>query len=318
MAMQIDAAFNYNDLNGLESLKKGARDDNPEALKVVAQQFESMFISLIMKSMREATDVFASELESSYQTKFYRDMHDQQLSLSLSQDGGFGLAEVLHDQLTGQFSQDPTRSLEQLRSQPVPSQSLTQFGLDELKTFLEDSEKETTQTAEEMAPFEASSQGVALKFDSPVSFIKQLLPLAEKVASRIGLDPKIMLAQAALETGWGQKMISRADGETANNFFGIKSDARWDGESAQTLTHEYIDGTAIKIQDRFRAYESAEASFNDYIDFVSGSKRYQAAIDNAHDPAAYLKALQNGGYATDPNYADKITRIASSDWFKES
>lgn len=332
MAMQIDAAFNYNDLAGLESLKKGAREDDPEALKVVAQQFESMFISLIMKSMREATDVFASDLESSYQTKFYRDMHDQQLSLTLSKSGGFGLAEVLYNQLTGEYSKDPTRSLEQLMDSRVSIPDMTNFDLNDLQSFLnrrvQEAEKqneiepvsEAVQSPAEPENFVASTVSTNDKapvFSSPTEFIKKLLPVAEKAAEKIGLDPKVLVAQAALETGWGQKVISKPDGDSSFNFFGIKADSRWQGESAKTMTHEYIDGKAIKIQDVFRAYESIEDSFDDYLSFVTDSKRYQHAIANAGDPNLYLKALQSAGYATDPNYADKISRIANSDWFAE-
>lgn len=332
MAMQIDAAFNYNDLAGLESLKKGAREDDPEALKVVAQQFESMFISLIMKSMREATDVFASELESSYQTKFYRDMHDQQLSLTLSKNGGFGLAEVLYNQLTGEYSKDPARSLEQLMEGRAAIPDMTDFDLNDLQSFLNERVKESEQrteidslsktvnTASEPESIVASAVSANNKapvFSSPSEFIKTLLPVAEKTAEKIGLDPKVLVAQAALETGWGQKVITKPGGESSFNFFGIKADQRWQGDSAKTLTHEYIDGKAIKIQDAFRAYESIEDSFDDYLSFVSDSERYQKAIANAGDPNLYLKALQGAGYATDPNYADKISRIANSDWFAE-
>ncbi|HET8902933.1 MAG TPA: rod-binding protein, partial [Saccharospirillum sp.] len=107
MASQIDAAFNYNDLNGLNSLKSLARKDDAAALKGVAQQFESMFINMMLKSMRDATDVMASDLLSSNETKFYRDMHDQQLSLHLAQSGGYGLAEVMFEQMSAQLPQRP-------------------------------------------------------------------------------------------------------------------------------------------------------------------------------------------------------------------
>lgn len=333
MSVQVDAAFNYHELQGLESLKAGARNDSPEAIKAVAQQFESMFISLIMKSMRDATDVLSSDLENSYQTKFYRDMHDQQLSLSLSQSGGFGLADILYEQLTE--AQNPTRfnpfdidvkNMDESIRSILPSLGVgarTQSIIDELLKL-----KDGDAPSESEAPATGSSavnsiesttsiQGKSTVFEGPEDFIQSLLPIAEKAAKQLGLDPKIMVAQAALETGWGKAVIEKSDGSSSYNFFGIKSDHRWQGESAMTTTHEFIAGKKLTVNAPFRAYESAEKSFADYVDFVSGSERYQSAIENASDAKTYVTELQKAGYATDPDYAEKILRIANSEWFEQ-
>lgn len=358
MSVELDAAFHYNDLQGLNNLKSGARQDSPEALRAVSQQFESMFISLIMKSMRDATDVLASDLENSYQTKFYRDMHDQQMALTLSQKGGFGLADVLYQQLSGNgFRSDRDPSIDVMSLQE--SNALNEFSLAELVTSGTDNNSldilmparylpESTEqkqpaedapvltpgnllsepAANEMADEAALNPGVEPEVDdyasssdgfhSPEEFISTLLPIAERKAPQIGIDPKVLVAQAALETGWGQKMIQHEDGSSANNLFGIKADQRWQGNSANTVTHEYVDGTAIKISAQFRAYQSLEDSVEDYLSFVSESDRYHQAIANAKDPNLYLQALQDAGYATDPNYAQKITRIMNSDFFGQS
>ncbi len=346
MAVQLDAAFNYNDIQGLEVLKSGARKDDPKALRAVAQQFESMFISLIMKSMRDATDVMESDLENSYQTKFYRDMYDQQMSLTVSQEGGFGLADVLYEQLME--SQHPARpdlynidvkSLKESIRPILPVHQLdakTQAMIDQLSANVADLpvenvnavkvEKSVNQSGFADAAADDSMtadmaainpKGKAAVFESPEDFINTLMPIAEKVAKPLNLDPKIMLAQAALETGWGRYVIHDENGKTSNNFFGIKADSRWQGDSALTKTHEYIEGKRLSVTAPFRAYRSAEESFSDYVDFIQNSQRYAAATQSADQPEQYAKALRQAGYATDPNYAEKIIRIANSEWFSQ-
>lgn len=318
MNSQLDAAFNYNDLNGLNVLKQGARKDDPEALKAVAQQFESMYIGLIMKSMRDATDVLSSELGNGYETKFYREMHDQQLALSLSQSGGFGLAEVLYEQLMRGVG-DERQNLFDIDVKPMNDYNRpilnTQPPIDNLDQALEGFADQLSSVLDPVVRAQADKTAV---FDSPRAFIDTLMPIAMKVAKEIGVEPKIMVAQAALETGWGRFLIKDAEGNSANNLFGIKADARWGGASATTTTHEYIEGRAITVKEPFRVYASLEDSFNDYVDFLQSNPRYQNAIANAQDGQEFAYQLQQAGYATDPNYADKILRIANSDWFTEA
>ena len=337
MPMQLDAAFNYNDIQGLETLKSGARNDDPKALRAVAQQFESMFISLIMKSMRDATDVMESDLENSYQTKFYRDMYDQQLSLSVSQNGGFGLADVLYEQLLA--SQNPARpdlynidvkGLDDSIRPVLPFRNLdtrTQSMIDALSAPMElptDSESPlfpatAQESNEQVLPMSvAAKEGKGEVFNSPKDFIQSLLPIAQKVTQDSNLDPTLLVAQAALETGWGKFVIENEQGESSFNFFGIKADQRWGGESANTTTHEFIDGRKLVVKAPFRAYQSAEDSFADYVKFIEESPRYQEAVAAAAEPEKYAQALQQAGYATDPNYADKIIRIKNSDWFAQA
>ena len=329
MTQQLDAAFNYNDLNGLNALKQGARKDDPEALKAVAQQFESMFLGLIMKSMRDATDVLASDLENSYQTKFYRDMSDQQLSLSMSQNGGFGLADVLYEQISK--AQHPVvediynvdvktldhsnRPILERLPNLAPRAARSVANEPSLATISVVSSVLAANEPQELG--EPRLNGKSALFDSPEAFIANLMPHAEKAAQKIGLDPHILVAQAALETGWGKHVIADGDGQSSHNLFGIKADQRWQGETASTTTHEFIDGRQITIKAPFRAYPSIEDSFDDYVQFVQDSPRYQAALaaDTGDD---YLQALQDAGYATDPQYAEKISRIANSDWFAKA
>ncbi|MFG1497971.1 flagellar assembly peptidoglycan hydrolase FlgJ [Saccharospirillum sp. HFRX-1] len=325
MVSQVDAAFNYNDLNGLNQVKSMARKDDPEALRVVAQQFESMFIGMVLKSMREANDVMASDMLNSNESRFYRDMYDQQLSLNLAQQGGYGLADVLFDQLSRQlpqrdqdFSNINIKSLEDSRRPVLPANQAEPLpvlpGATESRS--DAAVPDAAQVLDE--DLEASDLSVNLPgkqsaFDSPEEFIQSLLPHAQEAAESLGVDPRILLSQAALETGWGRYMIEDGQGNNSHNFFGIKADARWDGATAETMTHEVFDGRTIQMRDAFRAYEDPRQSFADYANFLQSNPRYQQALNQADDAEAFTRSLQAAGYATDPQYADKILRIADSE-----
>lgn len=167
----------------------------------------------------------------------------------------------------------------------------------------------------------ASSEQVAaateFKADSPVEFIRSLLPAARKAASALGLDPLALIAQAALETGWGKRMIKTASGDNSFNLFGIKASRNWQGDTAVVDTLEYRQGVARKEQAKFRAYDSPEQSLQDYTNFIGNSLRYQQAVAVATEPAAYFSELQAAGYATDPNYAQKIMSVFKSSAFEQ-
>jgi flagellar protein FlgJ len=155
-------------------------------------------------------------------------------------------------------------------------------------------------------------------FSSPEDFIEKVLPVAEQAAKTLNLEPKYLVAQAALETGWGKHVIDNEAGQSSFNFFGIKADQRWQGDTAIATTHEFIEGKKLTVKEPFRSYNSIEESFNDYVNFIKNSDRYKSAVASSDNGEAYAKELQNSGYATDPNYAVKIARIANSDWFKQS
>ena len=148
--------------------------------------------------------------------------------------------------------------------------------------------------------------------------MRTLWPHASEAAARLGLPPEALLAQAALETGWGRHVIRRADGGSSHNLFGIKADGRWQGERASTQTLEYVDGVAVRVRDHFRAYASHADSFNDYVDFLQRNPRYRDALQRTGDAAAYFSALQAAGYATDPAYATKIQRILDGDTLRNA
>lgn len=255
----------YTDFQGLEALRRKARDHSPEALRAAAREFEALFLQMMLKGMREASlgeGVFDSE-----QGNFYRDMFDKQVAIQLSRSQGLGLADVLVRQLGGD----------------APSAG-----------------------GESSAP---DSGPPAPPFATPRDFIERLQAPARAAAARLGVDPAVLLAQAALESGWGRREIRMADGSSSHNLFGIKAGPDWEGPRVTATTLEYRDGVARKEQAVFRAYGSYEESFRDYADFLLANARYGDALAAAEDPSRFLRALQAAGYATDPAYADKIESI---------
>lgn len=147
-------------------------------------------------------------------------------------------------------------------------------------------------------------------FSSPQEFVATMLPMAEAAAEKIGVDPRYLVAQAALETGWGKSIIRTRDGESSHNLFGIKSHGSWEGEPARVLTTEYKGGKAVKEAASFRAYDSYAQSFDDYVSFLQNNGRYEKALSSTENPERFVKELQQAGYATDPQYARKISQIA--------
>lgn len=332
MSINTDPNHNpqfYADMGSLQKLKHQAKTDTPEALKQVAEQFEQMFLSMLMKSMREANASFSKDnVFSGGDVSFYQGMLDNQLTQEMSQSNGIGLADVLARQLSHQLNvrmddDDDKEPRPVSESERLLNRAFDQGASAAVSSVLGQNlaNSTTTEVPPSITPISATVEQLVAsrlekvksdlpnKFDSPEAFVSTLLPLAEEVATELGIDPKVLLAQAALETGWGKHIIRNAEGESSNNLFNIKADKRWDGERAQVNTLEYRDGVAQQEKALFRSYDSYEASFRDYADFLKNSPRYQQALESAADPRQYLQQLQAAGYATDPSYADKITTI---------
>ncbi|SIS46791.1 flagellar assembly peptidoglycan hydrolase FlgJ [Neptunomonas antarctica] len=341
MSINNDSGHNsqfYADMGSLQKLKQQAKTDTPEALKEVAQQFEQMFLGMLMKSMREANATFGEDnVFSGGNVGFYQGMLDNQLTQEISQAQGIGLSDVLARQLSHQLNvridddddkktaplSDAEQLLNRAFDQGASAAASSVLGQRQAnaagKTEFPPSITPISETVEQLAvaaiaksTTTTSTVNMPDKFESPEEFVATLLPLADEVAAELGVDPKVLLAQAALETGWGQHIIRDANGNSSNNLFNIKADKRWDGERAQVNTLEYRDGLAQKEKALFRSYDSYEQSFRDYADFLKTSPRYQHALDAAANPRQYLQQLQAAGYATDPAYADKITTIFES------
>ena len=290
--MNIDSAQVYTDFSGLAALRARAREDKDAALDEVSRQFESLFLQMMLKSMRDAS--LGGGLMDSKQSEFYRDMYDKQIAVDMAQKQGIGLADVLKRQLGGGISaQYSDLSPEEYLGMPITARPVN--GAD-------------------AATVARRSVDTPAAFDgSPEAFVDALWPVAEQAAAKINLPPEALLAQAALETGWGRHVMQHGTGDSSHNLFGIKADSRWQGDKVMVSTLEYRDGVALNTRANFRAYESFEHSFSDYVDFVRRNPRYRQALAQTNDPKAYFSALQEAGYATDPAYAQKIQRILDSE-----
>ncbi len=289
------------DIQGLASLRSHARGAPGAAISEVAGQFESLFVQMMLKSMRDAT--VDGGLFDSSQLDTYQQMFDQQISLELSQQGGIGLAEILVAQLGGGAQAEPV--IDEVGSvQPLVS--------------LERPPLRAQRDVPGLIPPAAERQSVvravsATRQDglatSPEEFIQAVWDDAVVAAGELGLDPAVLVAQSALETGWGKKVIQAADGSSSFNLFGIKVGNGWRGDSSIVNTMEFRDGLAALEKAAFRVYDSLSSAFKDYVSFLKNNPRYQGALEKVSDSKAFLTELQQAGYATDPKYAEKILGI---------
>ncbi len=305
LSNELQNANVYTDFQGLADLRREAAANSHEALEKVARQFEALFTQMMLKSMRDAG---AGEgLFENDQTRLYQDMYDKQLSLSLSDGGnGLGLAKLLVQQLGSsvpELNVGASTGANPAKDQvfEVPERGNNTFSLTEQA---------------EVAAGEAAAE--PQQFDGPEQFVATLWPHAREAARTLGVDPKALLAQAALETGWGKAVIRKPDGSSSFNLFNIKADHRWQGGQVGKLTLEYRDGVAVKEQASFRAYDSYAHSFEDYTDFLQRHPRYREALEAGIDSSAFVERLQKAGYATDPEYAGKIKRIVNSELMADS
>ena len=288
----------FADPHALTSLKQDAKAQDPAALKEAAKQFESLFTQMLLKSMREAGKSFGGDsLFGSDQADFYQGMFDDQMALHLSKGKGLGLADMLIRQLTVGESAHRVNGGQRTADGEAPSGASSGYSL-----------QPTAYSPEKVSqPAAPSPQPVPT---SKADFVRTYLPHAEAAARELGVDPHALLAQAALETGWGRSLPRAANGECSYNFFGIKATGRWSGASVSVPTIEFEEGIPVRKAERFRAYSSPADSFRDYAALIRNNPRYEQALGCGTDVTSFATALQDGGYATDPNYAKKIVSVA--------
>ena len=306
------------DLQQLDQLRQRGLSNDESALRAAAQQFEALFMNQLMKSMRQANKVFEDEENplSSRDVEFFQDMYDNQLTSELSSQGSLGLADLMVQQLSpgGTANHTPASMLPANQvsgAVQMSKRSATVSKQDDVVPY-----HTATRTHEQAATNGRSDRmmlnGGEWRPTTPLEFLETLAPYAQKAAEQAGIAPESMLAQAALETGWGRHVIANGEGST-NNIFNIKADSRWQGEQAHTLTTEYVGGKPQRESAMFRAYNSVAESFNDYVEFLQGNPRYQQALEAGRDGHQFVEALQQAGYATDPGYARKLQTIMQSD-----
>lgn len=294
------------DANGLGYLHNLDAQKSPEALKEAAKQFEALLINMMLKSMREATP--KSELFESNANSLYSSMYDQQLSQILSEKG-MGFADMFLAQLNKTNPQPQLPEHESAGAHPVsqPNNNLTSEARAKITAFNANLIKNNYQ-ADQLSNY--STQHKNNNTSSVVeTFVDHLLPYAQMVQKSIGIPASHVLGQAAIESGWGQHVITMPDGRSSYNFFGIKATNGWKGQFVDVITTEYVDGLPQKTSSRFRAYASEAEAFSDYASFLNNNPRYQQVIANSNNPLTFAHELSVAGYATDPAYSSKLINV---------
>lgn len=384
----------FTDLNRLNNLKVGDRESDGNMRKV-AQEFESLFLNEMLKSMRSANEVLGKDNPlNTPAAKQYQEMYDQQLSVTLSrQGGGIGLADVLMRQMsknkaavpgeaaaTTALSAEvkapaattvdspfvrssgqrplwasrvattpaaaadghkndmamlnqrrlalPSKLTDRLLAGIVPSADPARATLNTatvpgrtspgLDAVLKGSRQPMLSASAVQGRMQIYGRAVAQPplapakqaFESPDAFVATMLPMAQQAAERIGVDPLYLVAQAALETGWGKSVMRQQDGSSSHNLFGIKATGSWQGAQARAITSEFKGGQMVKETADFRSYDSYQDSFHDLVTLLQSNNRYKDVLNAADKPEQFVRELQKAGYATDPEYASKISQIA--------
>ncbi|MCR9261253.1 MAG: flagellar assembly peptidoglycan hydrolase FlgJ [Pseudomonadaceae bacterium] len=273
-----DLNLGYADYNKLPgSVKK----DDPAALQKAAEHFESLFIDMWLKSAREANQVFGKDnfMNSSEMTA-HQEMLDHEMAAHLSQQGGIGLAPIIVAQLSGKpLPMNPQNT------KPIAAANLVAEQTDQ-----------------------ALQAGRKPAFSTPEEFVRKLKPIVASALADSGLPVNAVLGQAALETGWGRAVIADPQGRLSHNLFGIKDHLKSE-DSIAIHSKEFEHGRWVNKQDNFRAYPDWTASVKDYVATITQSPRYAHLVEKVDDALAYLSGLQDAGYATDPNYAEKIASL---------
>lgn len=265
------------DPSALNALRYGADGKNDKAaLKEAAKQFESLFMRELIKSMREATS--KSGLMDNEGSDMGTDLLDQQFSVQLSGLPG-GLSEAIERQLGRQMggagASAPTVNGAAISATP-------------------------------------STVSRASTGSRQAGFVGQHTQAAEVVARESGIPASYMIGQAGHETGWGKSEIRHRDGSNSFNLFGIKATSSWKGKVAEVVTTEYVNGVPRKQVAKFRAYDSYADSFRDYAKLIGNSPRYDKAMDQIGSVHGFATGLQKAGYATDPQYAAKLSRAINT------
>ena len=263
------------DAQSLAALRTRAGTDPKSAVREVAKQFEALFMQELMKSMRAAT--LSSGLLDNEGSKLGTDMLDKQFATQMTGLPG-GLSEAIARQLQQQMGVAAA------------------------------ADAQVSTTANPLA----TARAVRIPERGAASFVQQHTQAAQAAEAATGIPAAFMIGQAAHESGWGRREIRNADGTPSHNLFGIKAGADWKGPVAETVTTEFVAGRAVKTVAKFRAYASHAESFADYARLMKNSPRYQQVLAQAQDAGSFAAGLQRAGYATDPAYADKLTRVINT------
>lgn len=274
------------DTRATASLRSAAARDPRGAIKEAAKQFEALFMQELMKSMRQASSSLSTGMLDNSGTRMAHDMMDQQMATQLTGMPG-GLAAAIARQLERQMGGGKPQFT------PPPSQKLSM----------------PQQASPQELARAAAAAGTGTR---QADFVDRHMDAARAAEEITGIPASFMVAQAAHESGWGRREIRHADGSNSFNVFGIKAGSGWQGKTARVLTTEYVNGKPRKVMASFRAYDSYEEAFKDYASLMKNSPRYTQVVAQAGTAAGFARGLQRAGYATDPAYADKLTRVINT------
>lgn len=302
------------DLKTAGDLRGKLKSDPKAGLHQAAQQFEGMLLQMMLKSMRDATP--QDGMMDSDQSRFFTSIMDQQLAQNLSSQGKLGFAKLIEQQLgrnmAGGAAVDPNAPLEALQQALIARQTATSAGSP--AGVLPGSGAQHIRSA----PVEAAADAASVSNSGGGrDFVNRVWPHAVEAASATGVPAHFLVAHAALESGWGKSEIRTADGAPSYNLFGVKAGRSWQGASAEVATTEYVNGVATPAREKFRVYGSYAESFRDYANLLRGNSRFSAVLGQ-QDGTQFARSLQQSGYATDPMYADKLSRIINGNTLRQA
>ncbi|MDR0233870.1 MAG: flagellar assembly peptidoglycan hydrolase FlgJ [Zoogloeaceae bacterium] len=320
------------DVQSLTSLKGRLRTNREAGVREAAQQFEALFLQMMLKSMRDTTS--QDGLMDSDATRFFTGMLDEQIAKNISMQGGLGLAKMLEAQLSRRAA-SPTdetgddihdlkedsgmgNMAEGIMNRPatIAGGNFEGLPLSALRNLTAAMERASlarqTRSATMEAPGSVDEQNI-----TPREFARTMWPHAVEASRRTGIPPQFLIAHAALESGWGRRDIKNADGSPSHNLFGIKAQGSWQGKSVEVTTTEYVDGAPMKEKARFRAYDSYAEAFSDYARLLADNPRYGGVI-GSQNGTEFARRLQQAGYATDPKYAEKLSAIIDGSTLRQA
>ena len=311
----------------LNELKRKSRDGGGEAqgkaLRQAAGQFEAVFMNMLLKSMRESLP--KEGVLDSESTRSFTGMYDMQIAQKLA-DKGVGLADMIVRQVEARSGPQPVAAGRSPgTSSGAPEGVLPAAGqgagrntvistVDKLKALTTEAQRAGRAMSAGAASASASSTEIrgsakGAAAGAPQEFVQRMWESAKSAEQSTGMPAQFILGQAALESGWGRREIRHADGGSSHNLFGIKAGAGWGGPTVKAVTTEFVNGVARKSTETFRAYASYADSFADYARLINNNPRYAAARNAGADASVFARSLQTAGYATDPLYAAKLTRV---------
>lgn len=304
------------DTQSLGQLRLQAKTDPVAGARAAAQQFEALFLNMVLKTMREATP--KEGLFDNSSTELYTGMLDAQLAQSMSKGKGIGLAEMMLRQmrLQGVIPAEDVKPAGSAPAGKIERQILPLAASSPAQVNQAPTGQDLTEPAVPAAS--AQTTGDKAGFSGAADFVNTLWPHATEAAQGLGVPAHFLLGHAALESGWGKHEIRDAQGNNSHNLFGIKAGKGWNGAVMEAQTTEYVNGVAQKSTELFRAYDSYAEGLKDYASLLKNNSRYAHLFEQPLDASGFARGLQQGGYATDPMYADKLARVINGGTLRQA